>query len=241
MSDNITIPASGVTVGSKDVSGVQVQRVALTVGGVGVANDVVGGPGAAAAGVIRTVSATDDPVVTALAALATAAQVGEVQANPTANTVLGRLKDLLIKQPALGTAGSPSSDVITVQGIASGTPMRESSSAETSTVYNGSTALTPKFAVISASSSGSNSIIAAVTSKKIRVLAVDIIANGTVNAKWRSSTATDITGLAYLVANSGYVRPFSPVGWFETAAGAALTLDLSAAVAVGGCVVYVEV
>jgi|WetSurMetagenome_2_1015567.scaffolds.fasta_scaffold75363_3 hypothetical protein len=219
MTDNVTVPATGAIIGTKDIGGsVQVQRVALTVGGAGVANDVVGGAGPTAAGVIRTVSATDDPGVTALAALATAA-----------------------KQPALGTAGTASSDVITVQGIANGVPLRDAASPETSTVYNGTTALTPKFAAISASASGSNSIVAAVTSKKIRVLAVDLIANGTVNAKWRSATATDLTGLAYLVANSGYVRPFSPVGWFETTAGAALTLDLSAAIAVGGCVVYVEV
>lgn len=295
MTDNITIPASGVTVGSKDVGGVQVQRVALTVGGSGVANDVPGGAGASTSGTVRTVSASDDPAVVALANLVTAAQVGEVQATPTSNTVLGRLKDVLTgvvlaaganivgkvgidqttdgttnlvaskqsgawnvtnvsgtvslptgastaaKQPALGTAGSASSDVITVQGIASGTPVRGAASTETSVVYNGATALTPKFAPIAASASGANSIVAAVTSKKIRVLAVDLIANGAVNAKWRSATAADLTGLAYLVANAGYVRPFSPTGWFETAAGEALTLDLSAAIAVGGCVVYVEV
>lgn len=103
------------------------------------------------------------------------------------------------------------------------------------------TQLTPKFATISASASGSNSIVAAVTGKKIRVLQFSLIANGTVNAKFRSAAATDKTGLYYLVANSGLAPPFCPLGLFETTSGEALTLDLSAAIAVGGQLVYVEV
>jgi hypothetical protein len=45
-----------------------------------------------------------------------------------------------------------------------------SSGLDTSTINNGTTALTPKFALIAASSSGDNTVVAAVTSKKIRVL-----------------------------------------------------------------------
>ena len=146
------------------------------------------------------------------------------------------------KQPALGTAGTPSSDVITVQGVTSGTPLTTAAAPATGAVYNGVTALTPKFAAVVASASGATTIIAAVTSKKIRVLAIELMANGTVNAKWQShTTPTDLTGLAYLVANSGYVLPFSPTGWFETVSGEALDINLSAAIAVGGSIVYVEV
>jgi hypothetical protein len=146
------------------------------------------------------------------------------------------------KQPALGSAGSASTDVITVQGIASGTPLRTASSAETSAVYNGTTSLTPKFAAVVASASGVTTVIAAVTSKKIRVLALELMSNGTTNVKWQShTTPTDLTGLAYLVANAGYVLPFCPTGWFETVSGEALDINLSAAIAVGGSVVYVEV
>lgn len=115
-------------------------------------------------------------------------------------------------------------------------------SSETGSVYNGATALTPKFAPIAAASSGNNTVVAAVSGKKIRVLAVQLISSGTVNAKWQTAAGgTDLTGLAYLVANAGYVLPFNPVGWFETAAGALLNLNLSAAIAVGGSVTYVEV
>jgi hypothetical protein len=71
---------------------------------------------------------------------------------------------------------------------------------------------------------------------------MDMSAAGTVNAKFQSgASGTDKTGLTYMIANSGIVRPFNPAGWFETAAGALLNLNLSAAIAVGGCLAYVEV
>jgi hypothetical protein len=43
------------------------------------------------------------------------------------------------------------------------------------------------------------------------------------------------------VVNSGFTLPFNPVGWFETAAGELLNLELSAGVSVDGCLTYVEV
>lgn len=96
-------------------------------------------------------------------------------------------------------------------------------------------------AIIAASSSGDNVVVAAVTGKKIQVIAFYLVASGTVNAKWRSGT-TDIGGLMYDVASSGImVSAINPDGrrpWHETAAGQALNLNLSGAVAVGGQVVY---
>jgi Flp pilus assembly pilin Flp len=120
---------------------------------------------------------------------------------------------------------------------------RTSSSDETSTIYNGTTALTPKFAKITASSSGANTVVSGVASKKIRVLAWDAVANAAVNFKWQSATTpTDLTGLYYMAGQgNGVARSFNPVGYFETVAGEALSLNLSGAVAVGGCLTYVEV
>lgn len=113
----------------------------------------------------------------------------------------------------------------------------------TDAIQNGTTALTPKFAVIAASTSGNNTLIAAVTSKKIRVLAYNFIGNGAVNAKFQSgASGTDLTGLKYIAAAGGGIcAPFNPVGWFETASNTLLNLNLSGAVAVGGEIVYVEV
>ena len=108
--------------------------------------------------------------------------------------------------------------------------------------YSGATALTVKWATVAASTSGNNTIVAAVSGKKIRVLQAELVANGTVNVKWQSgASGTDKTGLAYMVVNSGYVLPYSPIGWFETAASTLLNLNLSAAIAVGGVIAYVEV
>jgi hypothetical protein len=115
------------------------------------------------------------------------------------------------------------------------------SSSETGTIFNGTTALTPKFAKINASGLGTNNVLAAVTGKKIRVLRWDLTSSGAVNAKFQSNAATDISGLYYFGANGGISAGFSPVGHFQTNAGETLDLNLSAAVAVGGTLTYVEV
>lgn len=110
------------------------------------------------------------------------------------------------------------------------------------TMANGTASITPKFAAIAAGASGNNTLVAAVTSKKIRVFAYNFLASGTVNGKFQSGAGgTDLTGLKYLVANAGLVAPFNPLGWFETAAGALLNLNLSGTVAVGGELVYGEI
>lgn len=113
----------------------------------------------------------------------------------------------------------------------------------TDAIQNGTTALTPKFVAIAASSSGNNTLLAAVTSKKIRVLAYNLMGAGAVNAKFQSGAGgTDLTGLKYIAAAGGGIcAPFNPVGWMETASGVLLNLNLSGAVAVGGELVYVEV
>lgn len=112
----------------------------------------------------------------------------------------------------------------------------------TDVIMSNKTELTPKFAAIAASSNGNNTIVAAVTGKKIRVIQFKLSSSGTVNWKWQSGAGvTDLTGLTYAVANTLEAGIYNPVGHFETAAGSLLNLNLSAATAVGGYVVYVEV
>lgn len=108
-------------------------------------------------------------------------------------------------------------------------------------MQSGNDVVTPKFVAIAASSSGDNTVVAGVGSKKLRVLSYVLMASGTVNAKFQSSTGGDITGLLYMVANTGASSGFSPVGHFETVAGEDLQLNLSAAIAVGGHLTYIEV
>lgn len=112
----------------------------------------------------------------------------------------------------------------------------------TSSIYNGSTELTPKFAVIDVGTSGNNTIVSAVASKKIRVLQLYLVSAGTVNVRFESgANGTALSGQMNLIANTGFVLPFSPLGWFETAAGVLLNLELSGAVAVDGSLTYIEV
>jgi len=97
-------------------------------------------------------------------------------------------------------------------------------------------------AAINASATGDTAMVAAVTTpgnKKIRVKRLVLSALAANNVKIRSGT-TDITGLIYLSATS--TVPIVANGdrdWlFETAAGQALNVNLSAATAVGGWVEY---
>lgn len=96
-----------------------------------------------------------------------------------------------------------------------------------------------KYVAIAASGSGNNTLVAALSGRKIRVIAMYLSSAGTVNAKLQTSAGgTDLTGLLYCVANCGIVLPYNPAGWCETLSGALLNLNLSGAVAVGGTLVY---
>jgi hypothetical protein len=88
MADNLSVtPGSGATVAADMIDGVLYQRIKSTLGADGSAADPLGGAGNVAAGVQRMTLANDDVLVALLAAL-----IGEVQASPTSNTVLDRLK-----------------------------------------------------------------------------------------------------------------------------------------------------
>lgn len=272
MADNTELPAGsgGDTIATDDIAGVKYQRVKVTWGPDGTAND--------------TDDASGKQLPVKLADLNGAATAA--------------------KQPALGTAGTASTDVISVQGIASMTALKVDGSAaaqpvtdngttlsvddggaaltvdgtvdvgtvttvttvaavtaisnalpagtnllgrvaasdESSTIYNGTTALTPKFAAIDAASSGDNTILAAVTSKKIRVVSLFVVSAGTTTVRFESgASGTALTGQMNLIANTGFVLPYNPAGWFETASGTLLNMELSAAVSVDGSFSYVEV
>jgi len=99
-----------------------------------------------------------------------------------------------------------------------------------------------KYAAIDDAVSGDNTLVAAVASRKIRVLAAFMVSAGTVNARFESGAAgTALTGQMNLIANSGFVLPFNPAGWFETAVNTLLNLELSAAISVDGSLTYIEV
>lgn len=109
------------------------------------------------------------------------------------------------------------------------------------TVYESDVALPVKRAVIDAATSGDNTLVAAVTGKKVRVLSVFMVAASAVNVRFESgASGTALTGQMNLAANGGFVLPHNPHGWFETADATLLNLELSGAVSVDGSLTYIE-
>ncbi len=114
---------------------------------------------------------------------------------------------------------------------------------DTSRILNGASgvSLTPKWAFVDATASGDTSVVALVSAKKIRVLFWEMSPEAAVNARFRSNT-TSKTALYYMDGKgNGQRAGFNQAGWFETASGEALNVNLSGAVNVGVLVGYVEV
>jgi hypothetical protein len=99
-------------------------------------------------------------------------------------------------------------------------------------------------APIAASALGDNIVVAAVPGCALRVVGYLLSFSAAANAKWMSDVgggAVGLTGLLYgSTAYPAVAQPVTPLGrgWFQTAAGKALNLNLSAAVPVGGHVLY---
>jgi len=121
-------------------------------------------------------------------------------------------------------------------------PLPVQATVESSQMSIAGTIRSPLFAVIDAATSGDNTLVAAVTSRRIRVLSLFLVAAGAVNVRFESGAGgTALTGQMNLVANTGFVLPYNPAGWFETAVTTLLNLELSAAVSVDGSLTYIEV
>ncbi len=100
-----------------------------------------------------------------------------------------------------------------------------------------------QYASIAAASAGDNTLVAAVTGKKIRVLAVVLVASGGANTVAFETAAggTALTGDMDIADNGQLVLPLNGFGWFETDAAALLNLELANATAVAGALVYEEI
>lgn len=93
---------------------------------------------------------------------------------------------------------------------------------------------------IAASTSGDNTLVAAVTGKKIVVVSGMLIAAAAVTVRFESGAGgTALTGQMALPANGGFVLPYDPAGHFMTASGTLLNLELSGAIAVAGYLNYI--
>ena len=96
------------------------------------------------------------------------------------------------------------------------------------------------FSPISVSSSGSTTVVSAVSGCTINVCSYVFVAGVNVSVKWRSNS-TDLTGAMPIIANGGVDAPVSSPGLgplFKTASGEPLVLDLSTAGLVAGHMSY---
>lgn len=108
---------------------------------------------------------------------------------------------------------------------------------------NGLTPVTPQAVVVSAATSGDNTLLAAAgASNIILVHQCILIADTSVTVRFESgASGTALTGRMLIDAKQGFVLPFSPVGWFKTAANTLLNLELSGAIQVSGVLGYTVV
>jgi hypothetical protein len=100
------------------------------------------------------------------------------------------------------------------------------------------------FANVAASQTDS-SLVAAVTGKKIRVLAAACLAGGTATTiTFNTKPAGAGSAISALFANGingGEVLPYNPAGWFETASGGGLSVTTGAGSTTGIQITYCEV
>jgi len=94
-------------------------------------------------------------------------------------------------------------------------------------------------AVIDHASSGNNTVVAAVTGKKIVVTSFCLVSAGTVTARFESAAdGTALTGQMTMAVNTSVAAPYNEAGHFWTVAGELLNLELSGAVSVDGWLTY---
>jgi hypothetical protein len=236
MADNVAVtPGSGASIAGDEISGVVHQRVKVQYGDDGSATDV-----SASNPLPTTVSALpSDPLGTSSDSAASAGSTGTLSAKlRLMTTQLDAIKTAVETIDNFVSGTEAQVDVLTMPAAARTTDAI-AAALQTDAIMNGLTAVTPVFAAISCSSSGNNTLVAAVSAKKTRVFALAVMASSAVNVKFQSGAGgTDISGLFYLAANTGFVLPFNPLGWCETATNTILNLSLSGAVPVGGFLVH---
>lgn len=138
-----------------------------------------------------------------------------------------------------------SSKPLPVNPVASARTTDSISSADaTDAIMSNLTALTPKFFTKSVTASSTDaSLIAAVASKKLRIVSLAVQAGGTATDLTFESDGVSDTKLHKVQAgaNGGQILPYNPVGWFETLSGEALLGTTGAGSTVEITGTYIEV
>lgn len=91
---------------------------------------------------------------------------------------------------------------------------------------------------VNTSTLGSTTILAAAPGQSIRVIGILLVSTIANSVKFQSNS-TDISATFPLGANGGLVAAFNEHGWFQTAPGEALNINLSVATATGIQINYI--
>ena len=129
-----------------------------------------------------------------------------------------------------------------VVNVANTSGLKTFATLETAQMSSNGVALTAGYAII-AGSGTDNTIVAAVATKKIRVLSYHIMSLVGNNIRFQSGTGASnlLTGFSYIGSNGGLVAPYNPMGWFETSGNNLLNIKMTAAQTIGGCLTYLEI
>lgn len=116
------------------------------------------------------------------------------------------------------------------------------SALQTDVLMSGLTGLTPKFYSASTSASTTDAtVVAAVASKSIRVLALVVQVGATATDVTFESGGTTRVHKIPAGANGGQSLSFNPLGWFQTVSGASLTITTGSGSTTEVTLVYAEV
>ncbi len=109
-------------------------------------------------------------------------------------------------------------------------------------MHNDVTALTPKRALISASTATNTSLVAAVSGKQILVTGIHIVTAGAQTVSITDgSGGTSLSGVMTLASGTPFSPGFHQYGWFKGTTNTALYMTTSQAVQTSGFLTYVEV
>jgi hypothetical protein len=88
--------------------------------------------------------------------------------------------------------------------------------------------------------STTGTIVVGVAGKRIVVISASIIVSANVTLQWQTSTGlAELTGPQAISPTGGYILPANFGGWFQTAFGDSLVLNLNPNTQIGGCISYV--
>ncbi|MEE8234319.1 MAG: hypothetical protein V3R41_06540 [Gammaproteobacteria bacterium] len=124
---------------------------------------------------------------------------------------------------------------VTLSNISAGIPF------EITDLVDKGTPILPNFPAFSFSSTGDNTIVAAVPGKRIKVVQIMMTADAQATVKFTDGAGGSVLcGPQSMVEGVPLVFPFCSLGWMITSVNTAFVVNFSDATNIGGCVCHLE-